>query len=352
MSINYEEGQELNRQYAEELKKIYPTFKFGNSSVASTGGIVTRQQYEVSIRQDFLQGTSYDPQNQKEFIHYTSLESLYGILNSGEIRLYDLNNMNDPFEFNYIIKNKNLKLLKEQIEFFKKSLFITSLCAFQGKDSFDLWRLYGKNGQGVSIVFEVINNEYNWGDVLLGKVIYGTENKASEQLRDAIEITNHFVADKKMKLDTLPKYLALLMLHHKNQIWSSEQEYRLSTFTSHYSDDDFFPKEGLSTPSAGANGYYLNSSGKRLSYISLAFEHKIRKELSDKCSPEDIKTLLMRHPQIKIKKVIAGYALSKEFIEKLNDFIWSFSYEKWGNGIHVEKSCFYEDFNDEALTSH
>ncbi len=70
--MTHEEGLELNEKYSSELMKIFPTFKFGNSNISSADNFVTSQQYDFSIKQEFLKDTIYYPNGQNEFIHYTT----------------------------------------------------------------------------------------------------------------------------------------------------------------------------------------------------------------------------------------------------------------------------------------
>src|SRR5436190_1273321 len=100
-----EEHSKLSNQFIEEISKIYPSFSFGYSHGSSVNDIITAEQIEFVLSKKALKHSGYEVLNSNRFIHYTTLDALYGILNSGEFKLYDLNNMNDPYEFNYIIKN-------------------------------------------------------------------------------------------------------------------------------------------------------------------------------------------------------------------------------------------------------
>jgi hypothetical protein len=337
--MTQEEAYELLDKYENELKKIFPTFEFGVSGLSSVGGIVKSQHYEFLICQNSLTNTPYDPQNQKLFVHYTSLDALYGILNSGEFRLYDLNNMNDPYELNYLIKILDLEVDQDQVENFKRSLFVTSLCAYSDieKDNFDLWRLYGRNGQGVAIVFEITNSQNNWIDFLLGKVYYGLKNGFSKSLEQAIKLTNEFVRNYHLKLKALPKIIGFLLAHHKNDIWEIEKEYRLSTFIEYDSYDmQLVPSLKILENNLS---FFLDGNGKRLAYYNfpLDFKLKINSPEYYKAS-EESNSMLEKIPQIKINKIITGYSLGEKLTKELSEFVFRLSVHKWNSYIEVQES--------------
>ncbi|HEY6435127.1 MAG TPA: hypothetical protein VIY47_00930, partial [Ignavibacteriaceae bacterium] len=134
------EIDKLQKELEGKLRGLYQNFRFGYSHSSSIGGNIISQIYEFWIDQDSIRNLEYGNINHETFIHYTSLVSFCEIINSGEIRLFDLNNMNDPFEFNYLIKENNLSFNDRQIDFFKKRLFVTSLCKYDESkgDDFNL----------------------------------------------------------------------------------------------------------------------------------------------------------------------------------------------------------------------
>ena len=77
--------------------------------------------------QSVLSGTTYDIGKTKEFIHYTSLEAFFSILNEQRIRCNDLNHLNDPKEFESLLLKNGIEIKKEEIDLFKRSLFLFSM---------------------------------------------------------------------------------------------------------------------------------------------------------------------------------------------------------------------------------
>lgn len=326
-----EQHNKLSYQFIEEIRKIYSSFDFGYRHGSEVNHVVTSEQIEFVLSPKALTGLDYGCINSNEFIHYTSLDALYGILNSGEIRLYDLNNMNDPYEFNYIVKKLNLPISEDQIEFFKRYLFITSLCAYDEttKDDFDMWRLYGKEGKGVAIVFDILNKEDDWFNFLLGKVQYGNSNQESEKLKKAIEVFNDFVINKGMKLERIPQLFGFLLMLHKNDIWKNEKEFRLATHLE-YDIWNLRPETSFNPLVENSLSYFLQPSGKQVGFISFPLSFRVYEVAKEKFPDElDFEKVMKIVPQIRIKKIITGYALSKEFTDDLNLFVFKMMIDKW-----------------------
>lgn len=344
--MNEKENSKLINEFEDELFKIYPSFQFGYSSGSSGDGILTSQQYEFLVWQKALWDSCYDFKPQREFIHYTSLESLYGILNSGEIRLYDLNSLNDPYEFNFIIKKLNISFDEKQVQHFKQSLFITSLCTYDEKnpDNFDMWRLYGNNGSGVAIVFEILNSEDNWRHFLLGKIQYGADNDSTVSIQKAIDLINFYVTKKGMILDRIPELIGYLLMLHKNEIWKVENEYRLGIYAGNrpYSlTKEFLFDHHIDNFIKKRFSFFMNRNKSQSSYLSFPLVDKIQSEYGQ---TKDYEEFSKKVPMIKVKKVIAGYALSDDFIADLNMYTYLVSIEKWNYNIRTEKSHLKEWF--------
>ena len=92
-----------------------------------------------------LKNTPFFYTQQNDFIHFTSLEGLYSILNTGYIRLYNLVNMDDKLELDYA---KQKLLFRGTLDNAKEELFCFSMCS--SKEIFQnemkehlLWKLHG-----------------------------------------------------------------------------------------------------------------------------------------------------------------------------------------------------------------
>jgi Protein of unknown function (DUF2971). len=345
-----QQNNKLLREFEQELTKLYPTFEFGFSHGSMINGEITGQLYEFLVCQKAFGGLDYDFKPQNEFIHYTSLDAFYGILNTGEIRLYDLSSLNDPYEFNYIIKKNNIQFENAQIEKFKRSLFITSLCTYNDdiKDKFEMWRLYGQNGLGVAIVFTIENPNDNWLHFLLGKVQYGSDKSSSKVLLEAINLINVYIRDKGMILERIPELFGYLLMLHKNEIWKTEEEYRLGIYAEHIpyslSKEILFDHE-INQLVQNNFSLFINRRGNESSYLTIPLQYKLQKEFQKHFeNEEEYEKFLKKVPQIRIKKVVAGYALSDKLVNSLKMFAYTVSTEKWKHYIQVEESHLNEWF--------
>ena len=94
------------------------------------------------------------------FYHFTSIKSIVSMIQDEKIRLYALDSKNDPSELLFIGKLLNYNNDDGWIEKLKdkrKQFYSLSLIKEDKENNVDpiLWELYGNNGQGVKIEFEV-----------------------------------------------------------------------------------------------------------------------------------------------------------------------------------------------------
>jgi len=127
-----------------------------------------------------LQDTPFYLSSENDFIHFTTLDALYSILNTGFLRLYNLNNMDDKYEMEYAIKELEFK---ETAEKAKEELYCLSMCSsakiFAEKTKEHLlWKLHGRDGNGVIIRVKIENN-LKWYFYHLTEVYYGVEKFGS-----------------------------------------------------------------------------------------------------------------------------------------------------------------------------
>jgi len=338
------EIERLSESFQREVEEIFPNAPFGMSSYIggdsedSYGGY----HHEFSINQKVFDGTSYQINGKKEFIHYTSVESFFSILNSGQIKLSDLNNLNDPREFDYLLNQYNIKIDKRQIEIFKRSLYLFSMCEYdsQKKDDFDMWRLYGNNGNGIGIVFELLNDSYDWYSFLLGRVCYNDEY-AEKKIQDLLELTKRYQL-KGFNENRIPILIGLLLLYHKNPIWKIENEIRLSSFFEY--DPYTLKSESISSNPHFGNecvSFFVNSRNILSSNIFHKLEHKFN--TSGCLIDEEINSKIKSRIRLKIKKVIVGYNTSNQFHDKLYELLHCLI-QKGFLRIEVEYSKYSEAF--------
>lgn len=161
--------------------------------------------------------------NKKSAVHFSSIPALISILQEKAIRLYNLHNLNDPREFTF--SSRLFGLDDDLVEDARDNIFLISLCErhilSEVKNEFNLWRLYGKDGKGIVIVFSIFNNPIDWRDFHISEVFYGTTRR--EIFKELIELVNNFnKTDPKITID-----FGKLIPFHKSRLFELEKEVRL-----------------------------------------------------------------------------------------------------------------------------
>jgi hypothetical protein len=316
----------LEKEFYEDVKQLFPYIQFATSSywsgdkVDSFGGL----KIEFAVKQDVLNGSSYQINGTKNYVHYTSPKALFSILHSGEILLSDLNNLNDPKEFDYLINQYQVKIQQDQINLFKKSLFVFSMCEYDEavKDDFNMWRLYGDNGNGVGIIFELVNDTYDWYNFIVGRVNYDNPNSEAK-LCELLKVVHSYQL-KGVNTSRFSALIGMLLLFHKNSIWAIEKEVRIITFCE-YDPDVLSSKGTFSDPHFGTEklSFFINFRGFESANISHKLEHKIAHEIDSNLylNEEQKQKCFRNNLRLRIKKIILGYNVSEDYLEKLQDLL-------------------------------
>jgi hypothetical protein len=198
----------------------------------------------------------------KTISHYTDLNGLYGIVESGGFWLSDHRFLNDTEEFeNGRRLTRNLleflmskprftdfkgvlkETLKQLENYSEKPYFI---CSFSRKpDSLDQWRSYAGNGQGISITFDntrkSLSHFFAMPILTVSKVLYEDREKIRLLLRTIRRYRKEYYVDIEYgnQIDIedwgseLAKWLALEFISFKHPEYASEQEIRMAVSSSH-----------------------------------------------------------------------------------------------------------------------
>jgi len=156
-----------------------------------------------------------------KLVHWTSLSNLSSIINNSEIRLYNLINSEDEEEFTYA--GKLLSLTDSQITAIKDRYFTASFCSHDDLDNEFLWKKYGKNYEGVAIVFSFVENREKWKSFFLSNVYYELDLKFAD-FQNEIEIL-------KTKYNNVPTFMNDIWRFagfYKKQNYHDEKEVRLA----------------------------------------------------------------------------------------------------------------------------
>lgn len=150
------------KEYLKGTSKFYPGFKFASRRSVYSGDEPTSCEFEFRFKAKNLSKTEYECLD-RSLIHYTSsVNNLFEILNSGVLRLSNLNALNDPQEWSYLVKSLGMHFNNDQVRDYKAHFFSSSFCKIENElqpDVFPMWRLYGDDGFGAAIIFELENNE-------------------------------------------------------------------------------------------------------------------------------------------------------------------------------------------------
>ncbi|HAD14904.1 MAG TPA: hypothetical protein DCF33_20955, partial [Saprospirales bacterium] len=232
----------------------------------------------LELGPEAFKGTRYDTKS-KKFVHFTSLKALQSILNESSIRLYCLNNSNDPNEFKYFIKGKESILFEnDQI---KENTFTFSMCdekVLRGNNALNLWRLYGDGGRGVAIIFEINLPENDFDKSYLGRVLY-----TKPDLDAFLQKNREFETENKIKVD-YSDIIHVPACYHKNSHYKIEEEIRLMHY---YYKGEMFAKY------RGGNDKYLKDFNSRNEIVTY--------------SKLNIGKLNKNYPSIYIKEIQIGF---------------------------------------------
>lgn len=133
---------------------------------------------------------------------YTSLNTIFSMLNYNSFRMNGLVGMNDKSEVNYVdnyLNGVEKPLIKEHYNTIiaLNNRYITSCTKFSRKDDLTLWRLYAEDAKGVCLTFQ-IKKENLSNHILLQRVKYADINGRHNELdflkhiKDKVELITGF----------------------------------------------------------------------------------------------------------------------------------------------------------------
>jgi len=156
------------------------------------------------------------PANQS-FSHLTTYKGLFGIINSGLIRLYSLDNSNDP---NELFSNKGIRTFEHVADNIKPYVYTFSFCKSESILNPEMWMEYGQ----VALNFEIVNDPYAWDYHRISSMHYGESDfvsKYSELLRQMHEKYTPWCFEPDIES------MASVLAFHKEAGHKHEQEVRL-----------------------------------------------------------------------------------------------------------------------------
>ncbi len=308
-----EDTKELFKSFLIEFGEKIPNAKVLMQSWHSVNDNIGGLDVTFKSSQNAFEGTAFHSKIHKQYIHYTSKESLLNILNEGAVRCYSANNMNDPNEIYSIVTQLGLSINQEFVENIRRSLFLFSMCRYDEnyKDDKYLWSKYGKDGEGVGIVFEIENESNDWLSTYIGDVNYSSDLERDNLLKTTIEICDKY---SKLGLNSneYPTLLYLLFAMNKGASWSNERETRAVTHINY--EPMFYSKSTIQDYNIdkGNIGHYLDKSDWLSAYYKLDLANKFNKQIIE-LPNEDALALKKIRLRLRIKKIVCGYKLSSQF---------------------------------------
>lgn len=336
------------KEYLEKAREILPGIDSYSAAFSlfsgdePTSGKITLSNQSNAIKANFNYSEN------KCLIHYTSMDSMFSILNSQALRMYNCLNLNDAKEIEYANSQFNIELSPEETKNFKQNNFVTSFCEYDmilQNDDFNLWRLYGNQGHGVGLVFEVENMNDSWDEVFIGKVFYDMNDSIIRKFSAFVEFHKEFNRVHKL-FENTPSILSAIALHLKDDIWKTENEVRLFAhcpFDEYDLQREYF--EGQNHYLSGTMEHAINKSGKVVSYVNLPLnQEKVFREFKKHISDELAKDYLSSFPHLKLKRIVLGYNVSSEVGFDIEKILFWLKKNKEFNDVQLEYSLLKKRF--------
>lgn len=153
----------------------------------------------------------------QSFSHLTSYKGLFGIINSGLIRLYSLDNSNDP---NELFSIKGIPTFEHVAEKIKPFVYTFSFCKSERIQNPAMWIEYGQ----VALNFEIVNDPFAWNYHRISSMHYGESDFVS-RYSELLKEMHQKYAPWYFQPDV--ESMASVLAFHKEEGHKHEQEIRL-----------------------------------------------------------------------------------------------------------------------------
>lgn len=270
------------------VQNVLPAL-FENASLSSVNSVGWTKSGDSSFSLELPNKTlleiapRYQALESETYVHFTNLKALFSIINEGSLRLYNLNNSNDPKEFEH-----NLNNIEDLSDFnfskYKSKVHLLSLCnsnILNSKNILNMWRLYGDGGYGVAIKFKISRVNYHYTNCLLAKVNYDIL-----ELGPFIKAHNDFKHRNKLIESDIIDIIKIPALLHKSYLYSIEEEIRMVII-----EGGSFYIKSLNNPKLFCND--INNRNETISYLNIPL-----------FSNDD------NYPRLEIKEVQIGFRYS------------------------------------------
>jgi hypothetical protein len=300
-------SSDIQSFYTEVINKILPHARSaGNLVVGSPDHAPTTFRGKISTN-NLLKESPYEFSGENDFLHFTSLQSLIQILDTGHIRMSEFGNLIDKQELSYaasIFENEPLFSYKEhELDLFKQSLFCLSLLEYSADTVINpfMWEAYGKKGRGTCLRIKLTKpNPYSF---VIGKVLYGYENLYS--LHKLKELALSFKPKAKIFPSNFFSLILELQSFHKSKKFSVENEIRLLF----REDKDPYKNHDHLTIYKSVNP---NDEVKYFNKLFIKNRHELLERNKVNTIGMEADKILDISPQIEIQEIIIGNSLKVE----------------------------------------
>lgn len=289
----------INLYDKEVLKKVFPESYLSSSEVWSSDKKVSDSFNGQISTVNLFNGTQYEYVGKNKFLHFTSIDSLFKILESGYIRMTDIYSLEDKSELHFAsqVLGENYE---NEINLEGENTYSFSACESNADNLISdyMWREYGDNFKGCTIEFSFSKTDFH--KMNLGKIQYGDEKL--EPIINLKKYSEEFWNNYGIKVNKFPLFLLKILAFHKESRFSNENELRLL----------FHNDNGQNHP----NVMYISCQKRGIkSFIKLPL--KGRNEILE--NPNfDMDTKLYHSPQVEINRIILGSNVVLENLQKFN----------------------------------
>lgn len=302
----------------------------------------------------------YHEVKDQEFIHFTSLDTLFKIINGGYFLATQFSNHDDPMELLFAGNVLKQVLSRNSIDLLKEFVFSLSMCKYPSeRESFDMWRIYGNGGYGIGIVISFYPNQDSWNNTFLSRVYYENENHCLDKFTNFQNDHFSFLKNNpSLKLernysgeDGISDSIAMFLAYHKKGHFKIEDEVRF--LKSYLAEDRIDPKDenlelllnrknetyfGYRIPIVSKNNLNKISSKKNLPIIK-DYRNEVGHDISK------IEEYLHDSPYIMVSKIILGYRYTKTDLAKFQKIETAINKRIGGPKVHFELSELSKQFH-------
>jgi hypothetical protein len=256
-------------------------------------------------------------------IHFTNLKALFSIINEKAVRMYNLNNTNDPEEYSFsasklanlfTLDNFPIDKYTNYMNLIKENSYILSSTFVSEVSSNFFWDNYADHYNGVAIEFEFVNKSNDWD---YGCFVSTVKYNELDWLDSFINI----IASHKKKFPniTFTYELDHIMSLHKKPIkrWTQEKEVRLLIL-----------KDVFNYPDLWNNLIFKDYNLKNkcvVKYLALPLFSEIENKLPFRTDNFQSKYLNTSIPKLKLSSIFLSSLNKKSYnmITHLSDYFFS-----------------------------